>query len=64
MGNAGRAMGSGNQSNRVGGWDGSGMMDGEMSLERQMKYLFCTSDLCFFLLMPLAPDFCYSFGFF
>jgi hypothetical protein len=37
MGNAGGAMGGGIRSNQVGRWDGSGMMDGTMLLEHQMK---------------------------
>jgi hypothetical protein len=48
MGNAGSAMGGGTQSNRVGGWDGGGTMDGTMSLERRMKYFFVLQACVFF----------------
>jgi hypothetical protein len=37
MGNAGGAMGSGMQSNRVGRWDNGGTLDGTMLSEHQMK---------------------------
>jgi hypothetical protein len=66
MGNAGGAMGGRTRSNRFGRRDGRGTIDGTMSLNRQTKELFLTSDLCFFLLKskPPASDFRYSFGFF
>jgi hypothetical protein len=51
MGHAGGTMGGGMQSNRIGQWDGSGMMDGTMSLEQSIRQsnFFVLSDLCVFL---------------
>ncbi len=52
MGNAGSAMGGGRWSNHVGRRDGSGTMDGTMSLKRSVRQsnFFVLSDLWFFLL--------------